>query len=103
VIIPNSASVDENIGPVNQWIAGELEAGRISGPFTLEHINRIARGPIYCSALLVVVTASAPGVPKYRICQNFSKGDKSTGTPAINDMTTKEDYPCRLDTVTHIA
>ncbi|KAL1746000.1 hypothetical protein HDZ31DRAFT_24261, partial [Schizophyllum fasciatum] len=101
--IPNSPSVDENIGPVRKWIADELDAGRISGPFTLERINRIARGPIYCSALLVVVTESAPGVPKYRICQNFSKGDKSSDTPAINDMTTKKDYPCRLDTATHIA
>lgn len=103
VIISNAKSVADNLTPVMEWIDTELGAGRISGPYTLSRINEIARGPIYCSPLLVVVTESAPGVPKYRICQNFSKGDKRTNTPAINAMTHKADYPCCLDTATHVA
>ncbi|KAL1745837.1 hypothetical protein HDZ31DRAFT_16510, partial [Schizophyllum fasciatum] len=99
----NSPSVNKNIEQVELWITEELAAGRISGPFDLEEVNAIARGPIYSSPLLVVVTESAPGVTKYRICQNFSKANKKSGLPAINAMTRKQDYPCQLDMAVRVA
>ena len=87
---------------VDKYLADELLAGRMSGPFSLQYVENTLRGPIFCSPLLISVQTQQPGTPdKLRVCRHLSKGDKNT--PSMNSHIQKEDFPTRFDTASRVA
>ena len=87
---------------VDKYLADELTAGRMSGPFSLQIVEIILRGPIFCSPLLISVQIQQPGMPdKLRVCRHLLKGDKHT--PSMNSHIQKEDFPTRFDTALRVA
>ena len=84
------------------YLDEEIDAGRMSGRFTLDEVERICGGPVYVSPLLVAVSTQQPGAPdKIRICRHLSK---STPTqPSVNSFIQKEDFPTRLDMALRVA
>ncbi|GLB43927.1 hypothetical protein LshimejAT787_1501110 [Lyophyllum shimeji] len=93
IVIPNHRSVNQFPAVVQDYIATELAAGHMSGPFSLEDVERILRGPIHSSPFLVSEQFAGPGLPpKYRVCRNLSKADPVSGMPAINSFIDKDDF-----------
>jgi hypothetical protein len=87
---------------VNNYLIEELAAGRMSGPFSLQHAENVLRGAILCSPLLVSIQTQQPGMPdKLRVCRHLSKGDKITSS--MNSHILKEDFPTRFDTASRVA
>ena len=102
VIFKNHSSTLLFPDTVNKYLTDELLAGRMSGPFSLQHVENILRGPIFCSPLLVSVQIQQPGTPdKLCVCRHLSKGDKNT--PSMNSHIQKEDFPTRFDTASKVA
>ena len=102
VIFKNHPSTLIYSDTVDKYLTDELTAGRMSGPFSLQHAEDILRGPIFCSPLLVSVQIQQPGTPdKLRVCRHLSKGDKNT--PSMNSHIQKEDFPTRFDTASRVA
>ncbi|KAF5379454.1 hypothetical protein D9615_006559 [Tricholomella constricta] len=104
IIIKNHPSVDLHPEAVADYLSTEIGLGRMSGPFTLPDVERILRGPIYCSPFIVAEQDTGPGSPpKLRVCRNLSKGDPLTGTPSVNSHIAKEDFPTRFDMAFRVA
>lgn len=102
VIFKNHPSTLLYSDTVAKYLVDEPLAGRMSGPFPLHHIEKILRGSIFCSPLLVSVQTQQPGTPdKLRVCRHLSKGDKNT--PSTNSHIQKEDFPTRFDTASRVA
>ncbi len=102
VIIPNNPSCFTYPSAVDDYLCDEVAAGRMSGPFPKEEIERILRGPFQSSPLIVAVQTQAPGTPeKLRICRHLSKGTKLH--PSVNSFISKEDFPTRFDTAARVA
>lgn len=102
VIFKNHPSAFLHSDVVNKYLTDELDAGRMSGPFSLQQAENILHGAIFCSPLLVSVQIQQPGMPdKLRVCRHLSKGDKST--PSMNSHIHKEDFPTRFDTASRVA
>lgn len=102
VIFKNHPSTLIHSDVVDKYLTDELDAGRMSGPFSLQHVESILRGPVFCSPLLISVQIQQPGMPdKLRVCQHLSKGDKAT--PSMNSHIHKEDFPTRFDTASRVA
>lgn len=94
VIIPNHVSVNENFDVVMEYIKTEVDACRMSGPFSLEETERILRGPFYASPLIVSMQDQGPNLPPKRcVCRNLSKGDRTSGMPSVNSFIDKNDFP----------
>ena len=54
---------------IDKYLTDELHAGRMSGPFSLQSVERILHGAIFCSHFLVSVQVQQPGIPdKLRVC-----------------------------------
>jgi hypothetical protein len=104
VIIPNHSSVQENLDVVYDYIRTEIDADRMSGPFTREVVERILRGPFYASPLIVAVQDQGPGLPsKRRVCRNLSKDDRVSGMSSVNSFIDKKDFPTRFDMAFRVA
>ena len=102
VIFKNHPSTILFPDTVDKYLTDELLAGRMSGPFSLQHVENVLRGPIFCSPLLVSIQIQQPGTPdKLRVCRHLSKGDKNT--PSTNSHIHKEDFPTRFDTASKVA
>lgn len=102
VIFKNHPSTFLHSDVVDKYLTDELDAGRMSGPFSLQHVENILHGAIFCSPLLVSVQIQQPGMPdKLRVCRHLSKGDKNT--PSMNSHIHKEDFPTRFDTASRVA
>ena len=102
VIFKNHPSTLIYADTVNKYLSDELLASRMSGPFPLHHVEKILRGSILCSPLLVSVQTQQPGMPdKLRVCRHLSKGDMFT--PSMNSHIQKEDFPTRFDTASRVA
>ncbi|KAF5368688.1 hypothetical protein D9615_010307 [Tricholomella constricta] len=98
IIIKNHPSVDLHPEAVADYLSTEIALGRMSSPFTLSEVERILRGPIYCSPFIVAEQDTSPdSPPKLRVCRNLSKADPLTGTPSVNSHIAKEDFPTRFD------
>jgi hypothetical protein len=98
IILPNHWTADVERDTTLEYLKTEIDAGRMSGPFTREEMERICRGPFYASPLIVATNDQGPGIPpKKRVCRNLSKADARSGTPAVNDFISKEDFPTRFD------
>lgn len=102
VIFKNHPSTLLHSDVVNQYLTDEIGTGRMSGPFSLQHVENILRGPIFCSPLLISVQVQQPGTPdKLRVCRHLSKGNKNI--PSMNSHINKEDFPTRFDTASRVA
>jgi hypothetical protein len=102
VIFKNHPSTSLHSDVVDKYLTDELNAGRMSGPFSLQYVEKVLRGAVLCSPLLVSVQIQQPGMPdKLRVCRHLSKGDKST--PSMNSHINKEDFPTRFDTASKVA
>lgn len=76
----------------------------MSGPFSLAETERILRGPVYVSPLIVSVSDQGPAKPpKYRVCRNLSKDDPVTGMGSVNSFIEKDDFPTRFDMAAKVA
>ncbi|KAF5376497.1 hypothetical protein D9615_008662 [Tricholomella constricta] len=104
IVIKNHPSVDLHPEAVADYLATEIGLGRMSGPFTLQDVERILRGPIYCSPFIVAKQDTGPdSPPKLRVCRNLSKDDPLTGTPSVNSYIAKEDFPTRFNMAFRVA
>ena len=104
VIIPNHPSVNDNLDVVYEYLDTEVNAQRMSGPFSREATEHILRGPFYASPLIVAVQDQGPDLPpKRRVCRNLSKGDRISGMPSVNSFINKEDFPTRFDMAFRVA
>jgi hypothetical protein len=102
VIFKNHPSTLIHSDVVRKYLTDELDAGRMSGPFTLQQVERILHGAVFCSPLLISVQTQQPGIPdKLRVCRHLSKGDKNI--PSTNSHIHKEDFPTRFDTASRVA
>jgi hypothetical protein len=102
VIFKNHPSTFIHSDVIDKYLTDELDAGRMSGPFSLQHVEYILRGAVFCSPLLVSIQTQQPGVPdKLRVCRHLSKGDKIN--PSMNSHIHKEDFPTRFDTASRVA
>jgi hypothetical protein len=102
VILPNHISVTQHAELVHQYLSDELEAGRMSGPFSRQRVEDILRGPFFSSPFLISVQPQQPGVPdKLRVCRHLSKGNKDHAS--VNSHTHKELFPTRFDTAARVA
>lgn len=102
VVHPNSTSCNQYRTEVMAYLDEEISAGRMSGRYTLEEVEKILGGPVYVSPLLVAVSTQQPGTPdKIRICRHLSKGTATH--PSVNSFIHKEDFPTRLDTALQVA
>ena len=61
VILPNHISVTQHAELVHQYLSDELEAGRMSGPFSRQRVEKILRGPFFSSPFLISVEYWASG------------------------------------------
>ncbi|KAJ3547242.1 hypothetical protein NMY22_g1729 [Coprinellus aureogranulatus] len=95
-IFPNNPSVYEHIDFIDEYFAEEVEAGRMSGPYTAEEVEAILGGPFQCSPLSVDEKEIDGSFEyKLRMCTNLSKGDAKT--PSVNSYSNKEDFPTNYD------
>jgi hypothetical protein len=104
IVIKNHPSVAQNMDAVQDYLSTELDAGRMSGPFTQVETERILRGPFQASPFIVAVQDQGPDLPaKKRVCRNLSKGDKASGAGSVNSHISKEHFPTRFDMATRVA
>lgn len=104
IVIPNHSSVQQNLDVVMAYITTELDARRMSGPFSREETERILQGPFYCSPFIVAIQDQGPDLPlKKRVCRNLSRGDKTSGMGSVNSFISKEDFPTRFDMAARVA
>lgn len=102
VIFPNHPSCITYKAAVDAYLAEEVAAGRMSGPYSKLETERILRGPFQSSPLIVSVQPQQPGTPdKLRVCRHLSKGSKLH--PLVNSFIEKTDFPTRFDTATRVA
>ncbi|KAJ8503034.1 hypothetical protein ONZ45_g11221 [Pleurotus djamor] len=71
---PNGRSVDKHPEFMAEYFAEEVEAGRLSGPYSRSEVEGILGGPFQCSPVTVNIQPQGPGVdPKLRLCSDFSR------------------------------
>ena len=101
-IFKNHPSATLHSDAIDKYLTDELTAGRMSGPFSHQFVEKILRRAFLCSPLLVSIQTQQPGMPdKLRVCRHLSKGDKNT--PSTNSHINKEDFPTRFDTASKVA
>lgn len=102
VIIDNHLSALQYPDTIKEYLADEVSAGRMSGPFPRDVTEQILRGPFFSSPLIVSVQTQAPGTPdKLRVCRHLSKSNKTCCS--VNSHVNKEDFPTRFDTASRVA
>ncbi len=103
VIIDNHPLVYKHLDTVYEYIDTELQEGHMSGPFSQDEMERILRGPFYCSPFIVSIEEQGEGLPpkKPRVCRNLSKG--SPTADSVNSLINKEDFPTLFDMPARVA
>ena len=102
IIIDNHSSATQYSETIAQYLAEEVLAGQMSGPFSCDTTEQILRGPFFSSPLIVSVQTQAPGTPdKLRVCCHLSKSNKTN--PSVNSHVNTEDFPTRFDTASRVA
>lgn len=102
IIIPNHPSISEHLDKVHEYLNTELEAHRMSGPFSQGETERILQGFFYCSPFVVVTQDQGPNLPqKTRICRHLSKDAHDIGS--VNSFIDKEEFPTRFDMPVQVA
>ncbi|KAF7297499.1 hypothetical protein MIND_00983700 [Mycena indigotica] len=101
-IFPNHPSTADHDAFVNGYLHEEVEAGRMSGPFSQEKTESILKGPFQCSPIIIAVQPQGPGEPdKLRLCRHLSKGDRSH--PSTNFFVDKDKFPTKFGTASDVA
>lgn len=104
VIFKNHPSAFLHSEVIDKYLTDEIDAGRMSGPFSRQHVEKVLRGSFFCSPLLVSVQTQQPGTPdKLRVCRHLSKGDKHTPSTNSHILKKKKDFPTRFDTALKVA
>lgn len=88
---PNHSSALDRPEAIREHINSELSAGRYSGPFSKDSLERLI-GPFQTAPLGVVEKASSPG--KFRIIQDFSFPRNSSTSRSLNSQIDPNDFPC---------
>ena len=102
VILDNHPSTLQYPDTVKEYLIDEVQAGRMTGPFSCTEIKQILRGPFFSSPLIVSVQPQGLGIPdKLRVCRHLSKSNKTTAS--INSHVKKEDFSTRFDTASRVA
>ncbi|KAJ3555360.1 hypothetical protein NP233_g12230 [Leucocoprinus birnbaumii] len=102
VIFKNHPSVDKHMDIVDAYLAEEVVAGRMDGPFTQQEVESALCGPFQSSPLIVAISVQAPGEPdKVRICRHLSKG--CLLHPSVNSFIEKDDFPTHFDSAVKTA
>ncbi|KAJ3510381.1 hypothetical protein NLJ89_g4706 [Agrocybe chaxingu] len=102
VIFPNNPFIAEHMGAIQDYINGELDAMRMSGPYSQEEVECILCGPFHASPFVVSVHTQEPGIPdKIRVCGNLSKESKQH--PSVNSYIRRGNFPTRFDTASRVA
>jgi hypothetical protein len=69
IILPNHPSAIQHADIIDQYLIDEVKAGRMSGPFSCQHVEYVLHGAFFSSLLLVSVQTQQPGMPdKLRVC-----------------------------------
>lgn len=107
VIIPNHPSVAKHPEAVEEYIAEEKEAHRMSGPYTRQQLERIFGGPFVSAPFIVAESVQGPDKPpKLRVCRHLSKGGVDTEghwVEPMNSFYDKRDFPTTVDSAAMIA
>ena len=102
VIMPNNPSILSYPDTVSDYLTKEVNAGRLSGPFSREAVEQTLHGPFQSSSLVVSVQPQEPGMPdKLRVCQHLSKASKLHAS--VNSYIHKDEFPTRFDTASKVA
>jgi hypothetical protein len=101
-IFPNHPSCADHEEFIRTYLEEEVEAGRMSGPFSQEEIETILMGPFLCSPIIISVQLQNAGEPdKLRLCRHLSKGNKHQ--PSTNAYINKEKFPTKYNTAAEVA
>jgi hypothetical protein len=101
-IFPNHPSCADHEDFIRSYLSEEVEAGRMSGPFTQEETESILMGPFQCSPIIISVQPQNAGEPdKLCLCRHLSKGNKHQ--PATNTYIDKEKFPTKYNTAAEVA
>jgi hypothetical protein len=102
VILNNHPSTLEYPETVNGYLADEVEAGRMTGPYSRAEVEMILCGPFFSSPLIVSVQPQGLGIPdKLHVCRHLSKSNKTT--TSVNSHVKKEDFPTRFNSASCVA
>ncbi|KAF7303601.1 Reverse transcriptase/ribonuclease H [Mycena indigotica] len=102
VIIPNHPSTLAHSSFVNDYLAEEVAAGRMSGPFSQSKTETILQGFFQCSPIIIAVQPQGPGEPdKLRLCRHLSKGAPTH--PSTNHFIDKDKFPTKFGTASDVA
>jgi hypothetical protein len=102
VILKNHPSTLQYPDTVKEYLADEIQAGRMMGPFARTEVEQILRGPFFSSPLIVSVQPQGLGMAnKLRVCRHLSKANRKTAS--VNSHVKKEDFPTRFDTASRVA
>ena len=63
IIFNNHPSTHLYSNVIDKYLTDELITGRMSGPFSLQQVEKILWGAIFCSPLLVSAHTQQPGMP----------------------------------------
>ncbi len=101
IIIRNHPSVAKHPKFVAEYIKGEVDAGRMSGPYSLGRVERILQGFIMVSPIIVAESSQGPDKSdKLRFCRNLSKEGRSASgevVKSVNDSIDSSLFPTAFD------
>jgi hypothetical protein len=101
-IFPNHPSCADHKQFIRTYLLEEVEAGRMSGPFSREETKTILKGPFQSSPIIISVQLQNPGEPdKLCLCRHLSKGNKHQW--ATNTYIDKEKFPTKYNTAAEVA
>jgi hypothetical protein len=101
-IFPNHPSCAEHEEFIRSYLLEEVEARRMSGPFSRDETETILMGPFLCSPIIIAVQPQNPGEPdKLRLCRHLSKGSKQQ--PSTNAYVDKEKFLTKYNTAAEVA
>ncbi|KAF5339341.1 hypothetical protein D9611_009804 [Ephemerocybe angulata] len=100
-IYPNNPSAEEHLDFIDEYFAEEVEARRMSGPYTKEEVEAILGGSFQCHPLSIDEKEIEGSFElKPRMCINLSNGTKSR--PSANSYADKEEFPTHYDPASHV-
>jgi hypothetical protein len=101
-IFENHPSCAEHEDFIRSYLLEEVNARRMSGPFSRDETETILMGPFLCSPIIIAAQPQNPGEPdKLRLCRHLSKGNKRQ--PSTNAYVDKEKYPTKYNTAAEVA
>jgi hypothetical protein len=101
-IFPNHPSCAKHEEFICSYLLEEVEARRMSGPFSRDETETILMGPFLCSPIIITVQPQNPGEPnKLCLSRHLSKGNKQQ--LSTNVYIDKEKFPTKYNTTAEVA